>query len=115
MALRVTLSDIVHIAGVLRKTVTRAPTCPKIQTRLSEVVRILAEAADLLGGDRGKAALWFRWQPLAGFDGLTAEELVNQGHAASVVRHLAMLRDGAYASHHRRSCPILAGAGHMRR
>jgi hypothetical protein len=60
-------------------------------------VRILAEAADLMGGSVAKAALWFRHQPLSGFDGETAEELVTAGHAAAVRAHLKMLRDGSYA------------------
>jgi hypothetical protein len=60
-------------------------------------MRILAEAAELLGDDADKAVLWFRHQPLAGFDHQTAEELVTAGHARAVLTHLAMLREGAYA------------------
>ena len=69
----------------------------KVQARLGEVMRILAEAADLLGGDVGKAALWFStslWLALRP-DG--RESLVGAGHAAAVVTHLGMLRDGSYA------------------
>src|SRR4051794_20602767 len=95
--LHVSLSEIARIADVHRNTLTRAPTSPKVQERLGEVMRILTEATDLLGGDLGKAALWFCRQPLAGFDGQTAEELVIAGHADAVVTHLAMLRLGGYA------------------
>jgi len=51
----------------------------------------------MMGDDLAKAAIWFRHQPLSGFDGQTAEELVAAGHAQAVVTHLAMLRDGVYA------------------
>ena len=96
-AINVTLTDIARIAHVHRNTLTRAPNAPKVQTRLGEIMRILTEATDLLGGDKAKAGIWFRHQPLAGFAGQTAEELVTEGHATAVVTHLAMLRDGAYA------------------
>lgn len=66
-------------------------------TRLGDVMRILTAASDMMNQDLAKAAIWFRHQPLAGFDGQTAEELVAAGHAQAVLTHLAMLRDGVYA------------------
>jgi len=97
MLLRMPLTEVARIADVHRNTLTRAPTSAKVQTRPGEMMRILSEASDLMGGDLGKVAIWFRHQPLAGFDGQTAEELVAAGHAHAVVNHLAMLRDGVYA------------------
>lgn len=95
--LHVSLAEIARIADVHRNTLARAPGSPKVQERLGAVMRILAEAADLLGGDVSRAALWFCHQPLAGFDSRTAEELVVAGRSAAVLTHLAMLRDGNYA------------------
>jgi hypothetical protein len=95
--LHVSLTDIARIADVHRNTLTRAPASPKVQSRLGEVMRILTDAADLLSGDLGRAVVWFRYQPLAGFDGQTAEELVGAGRAAAVLTHLAILREGGYA------------------
>jgi uncharacterized protein (DUF2384 family) len=91
------LADIARLVDVHRNTLTRAPASPKVQTRLGEVMRILSVATDLLGGDINKAVVWFRHQPLAGFDGQTAEELVTAGHAQAVLTHLGMLREGGYA------------------
>jgi uncharacterized protein (DUF2384 family) len=91
------LADIALLADVHRNTLTRAPASPKVQTRLGEVMRILSVATDLLGGDLNKAVVWFRHQPLAGFDGQTVEELVSAGHAQAVLTHLGMLREGGYA------------------
>ncbi len=95
--LHIPLSEVARIADVHRNTLARAPGSAKVQARLGEVMRILTDAADLLGADVGKAALWFCHQPLAGFDGKTAEELVASGHAAAVLTHLAMLREGTHA------------------
>jgi uncharacterized protein (DUF2384 family) len=95
--LHMPLAEIARVADVHRNTLTRAPGSAKVQTRLGEVMRILTEASDMMGGDLAKAVIWFRHQPLSGFDGQTADELVAAGHAQSVVTHLAMLRDGVYA------------------
>ena len=95
--LRISLSEVARMADVHRNTLARAPGSPKVQARLGEVMRILTTATELLGDDVGKAAVWFCHQPLAGFDGQTAEELVTAGHAAAVLTHLSMLRQGGYA------------------
>lgn len=95
--LKVQLADVARLAAVHRNTLARTPASPKVQSRLGEVMRILTEAAELLGGDLGKAVIWFRHQPLAGFDGQTADELVAGGHADAVLVHLRMLREGSYA------------------
>jgi len=95
--LHMPLAGIARVTDVHRNTLARSPNAPKVQARLGEVMRILTEAADMMGDDLAKAAIWFRHQPLSGFDGQTAEELVAAGHAQAVVTHLSMLRDGIYA------------------
>lgn len=95
--LHVSMAEIARVADVRRNTLTRAPNSAKVQTRLGEVMRILTEASDMMGDDLAKATIWFRHQPLSGFDGQTAEELIASGRAQAVVTHLAMLRDGVYA------------------
>src|ERR1700744_3616650 len=95
--LKVPLAHLVGIARVHRTSLAQHPDSPAVQGRLGEVARIIATASDLLGGDDARALIWFRHQPLSGFDGQTAEELVTQGHADAVLAHLATLRDGGYA------------------
>lgn len=90
-------SQVARLASVHRNTLARMPNSPVVQARLGEVARIIAAAPDLLEGDTGRAIVWFRHQPLAGFDGRTAEELVTEGHPEAVIAHLEILRDGAYA------------------
>src|SRR4051812_20193333 len=93
--LHVQTNELARIARVHRNTLSRTPDSPLVQQRLGTVVRIVAAATDLVG-DRGRAVAWFNHQPLAGFDGHTASELVAEGHADAVLTHLEMLRDGVY-------------------
>jgi len=95
--LKVSLTQLARILRVHRNSLSRHPESPTVQARLAMVGRVIATASDLLGGDRARAIVWFRHQPLAGFDGQTAEELVSEGHAEAVLAHLETLRDGVYA------------------
>jgi len=98
------LSNVLHISllrlseltQLHRNTLTRHPDSPDVQQRLGDVARIISQAADLVG-DYQRAIIWFRHQPLSGFDHKTAEELVAAGHGDAVLEHLAMLSDGVYA------------------
>lgn len=78
-----------------RNTLTRSPGSAKVQRRLGEVAKILAYAADLTG-DKVRAAVWFRYQPLHGFDNKTAADLVQDGHGDAVMKHLENLYHGVH-------------------
>ena len=95
-ALKMSVADMSRVTRLHRNTLTRQPASPLVQQRVGEVARILTAATELLGDER-RAAVWFRHQPLAGFAGETAEELVTAGHADAVLKHLEMLADGGYA------------------
>jgi uncharacterized protein (DUF2384 family) len=95
-ALKMGVGDLSRIAHLHRNTLAKNPGSPKVQDRLGEIARIVALAAELTG-DTARAVVWFRHQPLAGFDGRTAEQLVEDGHGGAVLKHLEMLRDGGYA------------------
>ena len=43
------------------------------------------------------AHAWFRSEPLPGFDGMTADRLVREGHADYVHARLDDVADGGYA------------------
>lgn len=94
--LHISLAQLSRLTQLHRNTLTRHPESPEVQQRLGEVARIVALAAELVG-DRQRAIIWFRYQPLSGFDHKTAVELVAAGHADAVLEHLAMLSDGVYA------------------
>jgi uncharacterized protein (DUF2384 family) len=78
-----------------RNTLTRSPASAIVQRRLGEIAKILTFAADL-AGDNARAVVWFRYQPLAGFDNKTAEDLVRAGHGEAVTRHLENLYHGVH-------------------
>ncbi len=94
--LRLPLGELARLAHVHRNTLTRHPDSQAVQQSLQPVVRILTVAEELTG-NADKAILWFRHQPIAGHDGKTALQLVEEGHAQAVLKHLEDLRDGNYA------------------
>ena len=95
-ALKMSVSDLSRVTRLHRNTITRTPGSPSVQARVGEIARIVAAAAEIVGDD-ARAAVWFRHQPLTGFAGQTAEELVSTGHADAVLKHLDALADGGYA------------------
>ena len=95
--LHVSVARISEFTHLHRNTLQRNPGSPLVQERLGEILRMIADAAELMGGNTGKAVLWFLHQPLAGFDGKTAADLVRDGENDAVRAHLKMLRDGVYA------------------
>lgn len=95
-ALKMSVADLSRVTRLHRNTLTRTPGSPSVQARVGEIARIVAQAAEIIGDD-GRAAVWFRHQPLAGFDGRTAEELVAAGRGEAVLKHLDTLVDGGYA------------------
>jgi len=64
--------------------------------RPSEAARII-ELAAALSGDEDAAIAWFKYQPIVGFGGKTAEQLVGEGHADAVLWHLDTLEAGGVA------------------
>lgn len=93
--LHISTAKLAQIVGVHRNTLAKNPASPVVQEELGEIARIISRAAQLVGEER--AVIWFKNQPLAGFDGQTASELVAEGHGEAVLTHLEMLADGAYA------------------
>jgi uncharacterized protein (DUF2384 family) len=96
MQLKVEASTLARIAGVHRNTLQRNPQATLTQERLGLIVKVIARAAGMLGDDR-RAIAWFRYQPLAGFERKTAEEMVSSGQAAAVLAHLDTLEHGGFA------------------
>ena len=93
--LRLPMSRLAKLAHLNRNTMAARPESPAVQAKLGEIARIIARAADL-AGDEGRAIIWFKHQPIAGF-GKTAEELVEEGHAEAVMGTLESMDQGSYA------------------
>jgi hypothetical protein len=93
-ALELPLQRLAALAHVHRNTVTMAPTSPKLQDAMVDVVRVLS-AAHALNGDIDRALFWFRNQPIAEFDHLTAMQLVEQGKVQAVIDYIESISGGA--------------------
>jgi uncharacterized protein (DUF2384 family) len=59
-------------------------------------LRILAIAEEM-AGDRQRAITWFEQQPIPGWAGKTAYELVQEGKADKVFDYLEEVKAGVYA------------------
>ena len=84
------------LAHVNRNTLSAQPDSPAVQAKLGEIARIISRAAELTE-DEGAAAIWFKYQPIPGFGGKTAEEIVEAGHAEAVLWHLESIEAGGVA------------------
>jgi hypothetical protein len=95
-ALGVTLTELAALIGIARNTLTAKSGARKVDAALSPVVRILSMAGEMAGGEE-RAAIWFKHQPLPGWAGKTAYDLVREGKADKVLNYLEAVRSGVYA------------------
>jgi len=94
--LGVTLTELAVLIGVARNTLTAKSGARKVDAALSPLVRVLAMAGEMAGGSE-RAAIWFKHQPIPGWAGKTAHDLVRQGKADKVLAYLEAVRSGVYA------------------
>lgn len=94
--LRVPMTRLSKLVHVNRNTLASQPNSEAVQAKLSAIARIIARAAAMTE-DEGAAIIWFRHQPIVGFGGKTAEELVEQGHADAVMWHLDTIENDTFA------------------
>jgi len=67
-----------------------------VATSSDEVNTILALAAEMAGGE-DRAVNWFEHQPIPGWAGKTACDLVREGKADKVLAYVKATRAGVYA------------------
>lgn len=94
--LGLTQSELARMIGVARNTLTAKASARKVDQALSPVVRILAMVSEM-AGDEQRAAIWFKHQPIPGWAGRTAYDLVCDGKADRVLDYLEAVRSGVYA------------------
>jgi hypothetical protein len=71
-------------------------TAQRTQSRLREMLEIIARVSDWAGGQQ-RAMAWYRAQPIAAFGGRTAEALVKDGKAGALRDYLDHLAQGGFA------------------
>ena len=94
--LGVTQSELAQLAGISRTTLASDKSSRKVDDALSPLVRVIAMAAEMTG-DEQRAAVWFKHQPIPGWTGKTAFDLVKEGKSDKVLAYLEAVRSGVYA------------------
>ena len=90
------LAELAAIIGVARTTLTAKSGLRKVDQALSPLVRIVAMAAEM-AGDESRAAIWLKHQPLPGWGGKTARDLLREGNSGAVLDYLESVRAGVYS------------------
>ncbi len=97
-ALRTTTEEVARTVGLGRDAVLRKDriASPRTQKRLREMIEILNRVGPRFGSDL-IAYAWYRSEPLAGFDGMTAMQLVRDGRAEEVMGYIDAVDAGIHA------------------
>jgi hypothetical protein len=96
--LKTTSEDVAHSAGLGRDAVQRKERVrsDKTQRRLREMVEILNKVGPRFGSML-MAYAWYRSEPLPGFSGQTAMQLVLSGKADEVLEYIDAVDAGVHA------------------
>jgi len=97
-ALLTNAEDLARTAGLGRDAIQRDARVrqPRTQKRLRELVEVLNKVEPRFGSAL-VAYGWFRSQPLAGFSGQTAMQLVQAGRASDVLDYIDAVDAGIHA------------------
>lgn len=97
-ALRTTSEEIARTVGLGKDAVQRKDrvTSDKTQRRLREMVEILNKVEPRFGSAL-MAYAWYRSEPLPGFSGFTAMQLVRLGRAEEVLDYIDAVDAGIHA------------------
>jgi len=97
-AFRMTKGQLADTIGLGVATISKSDrkTAPRAQTRVLEMLEIVALVREFAGGET-QAMAWYRSQPIPALDGRTAEALVKSGEAAAVRDYLDHLALGGFA------------------
>ncbi|CAN5690998.1 MbcA/ParS/Xre antitoxin family protein [soil metagenome] len=96
--LRTTKDEVARTVGLGRDALMRPDriASPRTQKRLREMVEILNRVEPRFGSAL-IAYAWYRSEPLAGFGGLTAMQLVQEGRAGEVAGYIDAVDAGLHA------------------
>lgn len=96
--LRTTRDEVARTVGLGRDAVQRKDriASDKTQRRLREMVEVLNKVEPRFGSAL-MAYAWYRSEPLAGFGGLTAMQLVRDGRAGDVLDYIDAVDAGIFA------------------
>ncbi|HEX3677353.1 MAG TPA: MbcA/ParS/Xre antitoxin family protein [Sphingomicrobium sp.] len=95
---RMTKGQLAETVGLGAAAIGKAErkTAPRTQSRVREMLEIVARIRDWAGGET-QAMAWYRSQPIPALDGRTPEALVKAGEAGAVRDYLDHLALGGFA------------------
>jgi uncharacterized protein (DUF2384 family) len=95
---RMTKGQLAETVGLGAATIGKAErrTAPRAQSRVREMLEIVARIRDWAGGET-QAMAWYRSQPIPALDGRTPEALVKAGQAGAVRDYLDHFALGGFA------------------
>ena len=96
--LRTTIEEVARTAGLGKDAVQRKDRIgsDKTQRRLREMVEVINKVEPRFGSAL-MAYAWYRSEPLPGFSGKTAMQLVRSGRADDVLDYIDAVDAGVYA------------------
>ena len=97
-ALRTSAEEVAMTVGLGKDALQRRAriNSDKTQRRLRELVEILNKVEPRFGSEL-MAYAWYRSEPLPGFDGRTAMQLVQEGKAQQVLEYIDAVDAGVFA------------------
>lgn len=97
-AFRTTSEEVARSAGLGRDAVQRKERLrsDKTQRRLREMIEVINKTSPRFGSPL-IAYAWYRSEPLPGFSGQTAMQLVQNGRASDVLEYIDAVDAGVYA------------------
>ena len=97
-ALRTSSEEVAQTVGLSKDALQRRTriNSDKTQRRLRELVEVLNKVEPRFGSEL-MAYAWFRSEPLPGFDGRTAMQLVREGKAGQVLEYIDAVDAGVFA------------------
>jgi hypothetical protein len=87
-ALDLPIQKLAALAGVHRNTVTLAPSSPKLQAAMTDILRVLS-ASHALTRNIDSTLFWFRNQPITALRHCTPMQLVEQRKVRALIDHIA--------------------------
>ena len=97
-ALRTSAEEVAQTVGLNKDALQRRTriNSDKTQRRLRELVEVLNKVEPRFGSEL-MAYAWLRSEPLAGFDGRTAMQLIQSGQAGQVLDYIDAVDAGVFA------------------
>ena len=92
----ITQTELAHLAGVNHRAFSENEVKRKLDEAVRPLARIFTMASEMTGSDK-QAALWFKHQPIPGWAGKTAFDLVLERKTDRVLAYLLSVQSGFYS------------------